>query len=80
MEAANYNCIICAKEFDLDELHSITASAKINSTRFKICQGCLDKSDPANDYSQARKIVDSYFKCSEAKYYFSEAQEILEKK
>ena len=71
------NCIVCAKEFDPEELQSIALS-KINVTRFKICQACLDYSDPAEDYRQARDIITSYLWSSEAKDLFKEASEILD--
>lgn len=70
------NCIVCAEEFDTDELYSIALS-RVNVTRFKICQKCLDKSDPTDDYKEAREIVNTYLKLSEAKHLFKEAKEIL---
>ena len=70
------NCIVCAQEFNIDELRSIALS-KINITRFKICQACLDISEPENDYLQVRNIILSYLKSSEAKLAFSEVQDIL---
>ena len=70
------NCIVCAQEFDTDELYSIALS-RINVTRFKVCQKCLDQSDPADDYKEARGIVNTYLKFSEAKHLFKEAKEIL---
>lgn len=71
------NCIVCAQEFNSDELQSVALS-KINATRFKICQACLDQCDPADDYRQVRDIVTSYLWFSEAKASFKEASEILE--
>lgn len=71
------NCIVCAMEFDSDELHSIALS-KINVTRFKICQRCLDLSDPQDDYRQAKEVINAYLKFSEAKQLFIEAKEILD--
>lgn len=71
------NCIVCAKEFDSSELQSIALS-KINVTRFKICQGCLDQCDPAEDYRQAREIISSYLWFGEAKSLYKEAADILE--
>lgn len=76
MTQVSCNCIVCAEEFDSDELQSIALS-KINVTRFKICQACLDMSDPTEDYLEARNIVNSYLKISEAKHYFSEVKDIL---
>jgi len=70
------NCIVCASEFDTDELYSIALS-RINVTRFKVCQKCLDSSDPSDDYQEARKIVNTYLKLSEAKHLFKEAKDIL---
>jgi hypothetical protein len=71
------NCIVCAREFNTDELQSVALS-KINATRFKICQSCLDKCDPAEDYREARDIINSYLWFAEAKGLFKEASTILE--
>jgi len=71
------NCIVCAKEFNPDELRSVALS-EINVTRFKICESCLDQSDPAENYRQARDIIKSYLWFAEAKNSFKEASEILD--
>jgi len=71
------NCIVCAKEFNSDELQSVALS-KINVTRFKICQACLDATDPAEDYRQVREIISSYLWFAEAKGLYKEASDILE--
>lgn len=71
------NCIVCAKEFNSDELQSVALS-KINVTRFKICQSCLDQCDPAEDYRAAREIISSYLWFAEAKDLYKEAADILE--
>ena len=71
------NCIVCAQEFDPSELKSVALS-KVNITRFKICQGCLDQCDPTDDYRQAREIVMSYLHLSQAKGLFKEASDILD--
>jgi hypothetical protein len=78
IQQASYNCIVCANEFDesSDELHSV-ANAKLNVSKFRICQACLDNSDPADDYREARSIINSYLKISEAKIAFSEVKNIL---
>lgn len=73
------NCIICAQEFNFDELHSLALS-KLNVTKFKVCQACLDKSDPAEDYAEARNIINSYLKFAEAKLIFAEIREMLKEK
>lgn len=70
------NCIVCAQEFDPGELQSVALS-KINVTRFKICQDCLDQCDPTEDYRQAREIVSSYLWFAEARSFFKQASEIL---
>jgi hypothetical protein len=70
------NCIVCAQEFETTSLQSVALS-KINVTRFKICQACLDLCDPADDYKIAKDIVNSYLKFSEAKQLFSEVTGIL---
>jgi len=72
----NCNCIVCAGEFEPDKTSS-TILSKINITRFKICNACLEISDPENDYEQAKGIVDSYLKMSEAKHLYAEVKEIL---
>jgi hypothetical protein len=71
------NCIVCANEFNSDELQSIALS-KINVTRFKICQACLDQCDPAEDYKVAREIISSYLWFAEAKNLYKDASDILE--
>jgi len=71
------NCIVCAKEFNSDELQSIALS-KINVTRFKICRACLDQCDPAEDYRSVREIISSYLWFAEAKDFYKEASEILD--
>lgn len=71
------NCVICAQEFDSNELRSVALS-KINVTRFKICQACLDRCDPTEDYRQVREIVSSYLWFAEARELFKEASDILE--
>lgn len=70
MKKESCNCIVCANEFNVDELESIAVSSF-----FKICKSCLDKSDPADDYRQARQIVESYF--SDPEKLFKEAKVIL---
>jgi hypothetical protein len=77
MTHVSCNCIVCAQEFDTKDLLSVVSS-KINVTRFKICQSCLDMADPADDYRQAKAIVDSYTKLSEATTLFSEAKNLLD--
>lgn len=76
-KVSSCNCIVCAQEFNPDELQSVALS-KINVTRFKICQACLDQCDPAEDYRQAREIVSSYLWFAEARDLFKEASEIVE--
>jgi hypothetical protein len=71
------NCFVCSKEFNCDELQSIALS-KINVTRFKICQTCLDNSDPDEDYKQVRNIISSWLWFNEAKGMLKEAKEILD--
>lgn len=71
------NCVICAKEFNTNELQSVALS-KINVTRFKICRTCLDQCDPAQDYREAREIIGSYLWFAEAKNMYKEASSILD--
>ncbi len=76
MIKSSYNCIVCACEFDADDLIKSSAS-KVNSSKFKICQNCIDKSDPADDYKQAREIVNSYLGWSQARDLLNEAKSIV---
>lgn len=76
-KVSNCNCIVCACEFDPNEAQSV-ALAKINATRFKVCQSCLDHCDPAEDYREAREIVNSYLWFAEASRFFKEASDILD--
>ncbi len=77
MTQVSCNCIVCAQEFDPEDLQSLALS-KINVTNFKVCQACLDSSDPAEDYREVREVVNSYLKFSEAKTLFTEAKSILD--
>jgi hypothetical protein len=77
MTSVSCNCIICANEFDPDELESVALS-KINVTSFKVCQACLESSDPAEDYRQVREIVNGYLKASGTRQLFGEVQDILD--
>jgi len=76
-QVTSCNCIVCAKEFNSDELQSVALS-KINVTRFKICQSCLDQCDPAEDYRQAREIISSYLWFANARELYKEASDILD--
>jgi hypothetical protein len=81
----SFNCIICANEFEDPKIGSV------NSTKFKICNSCLDLCDPAEDYKMAKQIVDSYLNASysydsniasaadEAEVNFSKVKEFLDK-
>lgn len=77
MTKASCNCIVCANEFDPDELESIALS-EINVTNFKVCQSCFEQSDPAEDYRQVKDIVNSYLKFASVKHLFGEVQDILD--
>jgi len=77
MTKVSCNCIVCAEEFDPGELESVALSS-INTTSFKVCQACLDSSDPAEDYREVREIVNSYLKFAEAKSLFGEVKTILD--
>lgn len=76
MTKVSCNCVVCAQEFDPEEMQSVALS-KINVTNFKVCQACLDSSDPAEDYRQVREIVNSYLKFAEARHLFDEVKTIL---
>lgn len=77
MTKVSCNCIVCAQEFDPEELQNVALS-KINVTNFKVCQACFESSDPAEDYREVRSVVDSYLKFTQAKHLFGEVQEILD--
>ena len=77
MTQASYNCIICAQEINQEDAQNV-ALAKVNITKFKVCQACLDHSDPAEDYRQVRDIVFNYLKFAEVKSLFQEARDILD--
>jgi hypothetical protein len=57
----SYNCVICAEEF-VPEYSDNTILSKINITNFKICESCVNKCDPSEDYRQAKEIINSYLK------------------
>lgn len=77
MNKESCNCIVCAMEFNPEELDNVALS-KINVTNFKVCQSCFESSDPAEDYRQVRDVVNSYLKFTTAKHLFAEVQEILD--
>jgi hypothetical protein len=77
MTTANHNCIVCAEEFEAEEMQAISSNS-INGTRFKICQSCLDKCDPETDYREVRSIISSYLNFSETKSLFKEAQALVD--
>lgn len=75
MTSVSCNCTVCAQEFDVCELKSIALST-INVTNFRICQACLDNSNPAEDYREVRDIINSY-STKLAQKMFVEASSIL---
>jgi hypothetical protein len=77
MTQVSCNCIVCAREFNPDELTSIALS-EINVTRFKICEACFKQSDPEEDYKQVKSIVNSYLEFMNAKHWLKEAKDIIE--
>ena len=77
MTQVSCNCIICASEFNPEDTSSV-ALAKINITNFKVCEACLESSDPTEDYRQVRDIVYDYLKFAQAKSLFKEAQDIID--
>lgn len=77
MNKENCNCIVCAQEFNPDELQNVALS-KINVTSFKVCEACLNSCDPMDDYREVREIITSYLKFSEAKHLFNEVKGILD--
>jgi hypothetical protein len=77
MNKISCNCIVCAQEFDPDELQNVALS-KINITAFKVCEACLNSSDPVDDYREVKNIVNSYLKFAQAKHLLEEVSDILE--
>jgi hypothetical protein len=67
MTETSHNCIICAQEFNPDDLHNVKLS-EINVTRYKICEACLNLSDPDDDYQSAKDIVNTYLNHSDYKF------------
>ena len=59
MKIESENCVICAEECLVSELKSIALST-FNVTKFKICQNCLNSTDPQDDYASVRAIIASY--------------------
>lgn len=57
----SYNCIICANEFSKEDLLTEEAIA-LNKRRYKICQACLETSNPESDFADVKNIIDSYVK------------------
>lgn len=76
MTKVSCNCIVCAREFNSDELQSIALST-INKTYFKVCQACFDNSDPVDDYRQVREILSYYVGSMQAKHLFEDTKNIL---
>jgi hypothetical protein len=70
MDTTSDNCIICAEEFNTEELHNVKLS-EINCTKFKICEACLNKSDPSNDYQEAKRVVTAYIELTNIKKIYS---------
>lgn len=66
MTNTSHNCIICAEEFNPDDLHNIKLS-EINFTKYKICEACLNMSNPDDDYQQVRSIVNTYLNLASLK-------------
>ena len=58
------NCMACGIEYDEEDLKPIALST-LHVTKFKICVSCLDKSNPADDYKEARSIALAYLSLEE---------------
>lgn len=54
------NCMVCGEEYSIEELRSL-----ISACSSKVCQACLDLSDPANDYAQAKRMIYNHMKLSQ---------------
>lgn len=70
------NCIVCAKEFNTSDVLSKVAS-KINKTRFKICDACINNCDPSENYLTVQNIIKSCAFGSDAIKAFGQIQKIL---
>mgnify|MGYP001560275586 CR=1 FL=1 len=59
-----FNCIICAQEI-IQESKKI---AGVNHTIFKICEKCCERSNPEQDYKEAKDLINSYvvFACEKS--------------
>jgi hypothetical protein len=55
------NCMVCSEEFEAKDLTEILLTAN----DFRICSGCLSRTDPANDYEQVKNIITGYLKLSQ---------------
>lgn len=73
MNQVSYNCIICSNEFNIIEAYAST----INTKDFKVCENCLAKCDPYNDYKEVRDIINSYVKFAQVKSLLNESSCIL---
>lgn len=76
-ETKSCNCVVCAEEFLPADSDNIVLS-RINTTNFKICEACINKCDPAEDYREAKEIINSYLRSSNnPSLLFKDALEIL---
>lgn len=71
------NCVVCAFEFNPDELESLSLTNEESS--LKICISCLKKTDPADDYKEARQIASTYLHVINIKTSFEEVKKMIKK-
>lgn len=76
LQIESCNCIVCASEFNLEEMQN-HAFSKINLTQYKICKACLDMSDPSHDYAEAIEVVNLYLCKANSKLLFAEANDLI---
>lgn len=61
--------MICANEMIVDDSENIP---------YKICKNCVSKSDPTNDYDEAKNIVKKYIYQSIAKEDFNFVKNLID--
>ena len=78
LEIETCNCIVCAQEFCPSEMTNVVLCS-INCTQFKICQKCLEHSDPQEDFAQVKNIINNYVKISSSRDYIKELNNLIKK-
>jgi hypothetical protein len=71
------NCLICAHEYLDSDMKNI--SLPNIQTKFKICEACLNSSDPSEDFNEVKKILSSYNNLIESHKSYEGAFSIIKK-